>query len=226
MNTEHQSNRKGKDFFKVLFSFLSFCFFFVSVSVMMVTIATGFANIKVMYVVSDSMSPTLNKGDAIFVSTQPNTVAVGDVVAYRAEWLDNSMVTHRVVEKDGGNITTKGDSNVNPDPVFDESKIFGEVLGTFPKGGILFNTVSIWVGVIAGFVFSIISDLLRYKPKRPLKKSIFSRKTSMESHHYGSIEESLEEDSKQLQKDRHGELKKACVKAENETFEAESEKDA
>ena len=68
-----------------------------------------------------SMDPVLDKGaHAIhIVPNDPSEIAVGDIVAYRSEYADGTII-HRIIEKghdeDGLYYILKGDNNPNPDP--------------------------------------------------------------------------------------------------------------
>ena len=66
--------------------------------------------IKPFIVMSGSMSPTVRVGSLAYIDTytDPEKIEVGDIVAYR---MDGMVVTHRVVDIEGKNITTKGDAN-------------------------------------------------------------------------------------------------------------------
>lgn len=73
------------------------------------------------YVVqSDSMSPTIQGGDVVFVErTPPEQIDRGDIITYRRGDGERSLTTHRVVgieERDDGRyFETKGDANEDPD---------------------------------------------------------------------------------------------------------------
>lgn len=96
--------------------------------------------LKSMYVVSDSMVPMYSTGDMIVVSTKDyGALAKGDVVAYTADWLDDKIVTHRIVSIDENTLITKGDANVSVDPTGSPSSIVGEVVGVIPYVGYFIN---------------------------------------------------------------------------------------
>ena len=86
---------------------------------------------------TDSMKPTLNKGDYIFVEEcDPESLEVGDVVTYFTLIQDNRAVnTHRIVDviNDGGVIQyrTQGDNKeTNPEP--DELLLApGDIIGRY-----------------------------------------------------------------------------------------------
>jgi signal peptidase len=67
---------------------------------------------KVVGVVGDSMSPTIEMGDLIFL-TRPEVVEVGDIGVFQ---VDQRAVTHRIIgiSADGGYLT-QGDANPTPD---------------------------------------------------------------------------------------------------------------
>lgn len=84
-----------------------------------------------MYVITDSMVPTIDSGDLIFVKKiTPTDIAVDDIIAFfDPESMKDTMIIHRVKEisTDGdGNLTfrTKGDAN----NVYDTFIITGENL--------------------------------------------------------------------------------------------------
>lgn len=73
-------------------------------------------------VVSESMEPTLHRGDLIIVDHNVENLQVGDIIVYHAIWTSQPEdVVHRIVQKQqkGANITyrTKGDNHItNPGP--------------------------------------------------------------------------------------------------------------
>jgi signal peptidase I len=85
---------------------------------------------KLMVVLSGSMTPIMLPGDVIVVApVQPESIGVGDIVAFRVpDAGDRIVVTHRVIEKDPirREFTTKGDANnaVDGRPV-----PYGDVVG-------------------------------------------------------------------------------------------------
>ena len=94
-----------------------------TVIVVLVVIAAVFlmgarlVGLQVYNVVSDSMRPTYNKGDLLYVkAVDPDSVRVGDPITFVLN--ENLVVaTHRVVAVDGENrtFTTKGDANESND---------------------------------------------------------------------------------------------------------------
>ena len=71
-------------------------------------------------VVSGSMEPVMYRGDIVVVDQNPSSVQVGDIVVYKATWV-NEDVIHRVKEiyktSNGSTyLITKGDNNQAADP--------------------------------------------------------------------------------------------------------------
>ena len=71
-------------------------------------------------VVSGSMEPVMYRGDIVVVDQNPSSVQVGDIVVYKATWV-NEDVIHRVKEiykTSNGSmyLITKGDNNPVADP--------------------------------------------------------------------------------------------------------------
>ena len=76
---------------------------------------------------SQSMWPTLRKGDLIFLQgvDKPEDLQVGDIIAFQHP---KGMTVHRVVEIGGDLITTKGDANPAEDTPIRFDMVVGRVL--------------------------------------------------------------------------------------------------
>ncbi len=69
----------------------------------------------IVAVASDSMVPTLNRGDVLFVRGEEN-INVGDIIVYRSP-VGNIPIIHRVIKViDKETYITKGDANPTSDP--------------------------------------------------------------------------------------------------------------
>ncbi|MFQ6050254.1 MAG: signal peptidase I [Candidatus Hydrothermarchaeota archaeon] len=69
----------------------------------------------IVAVASDSMVPTLNRGDVLFVKGGED-INEGDIIVYRSP-VGNIPIIHRVIKvKDNQTYITKGDANPAPDP--------------------------------------------------------------------------------------------------------------
>jgi signal peptidase len=94
----------------------------VLLAVVAALIAAWLAGWKLQAVETGSMDPALPTGSlAVVVPTRPETVEVGDVIAYR-EPADGRRVLHRVIgvtTSHTGEVffETRGDANATPDPL-------------------------------------------------------------------------------------------------------------
>ncbi|MEM5804428.1 MAG: signal peptidase I [Candidatus Aenigmatarchaeota archaeon] len=88
----------------------------------------------VVAVFSNSMVPTYNKGDLIFVQGV-DRVAVGDIIVFESG-VYRYPIIHRAIAVDNGVITTQGDNNVSPDPwKTDISEVHGKAVLQIPLLG-------------------------------------------------------------------------------------------
>ena len=78
--------------------------------------------IGVLEIQSGSMETELSVGDIIIVKECEN-YEVNDIVTYKVN--DNYLVTHRIIERNGNNFVTKGDSN----NVADNEKVSKDKIG-------------------------------------------------------------------------------------------------
>lgn len=94
------------------------------------------AGLRVFTVITESMVPKYNIGDAIFtVSVDPSEIKIGDDITYLGEQesFKNKIVTHRVIniEKNENGLyefETKGLANDEKDPKINQTQIYGKVL--------------------------------------------------------------------------------------------------
>lgn len=68
---------------------------------------------RLYVVLTDSMSPTLQAGDAILIQPVSTPPEIGSIVSYD---IQGKLITHRVVDIEGNTLTTKGDANQESDP--------------------------------------------------------------------------------------------------------------
>lgn len=71
--------------------------------------------VRLLIVKSNSMYPTLQKGDFILIRRN-NDYKKGDIITYDYE--SNYLVTHRIIEKNNNFFITKGDNNNSEDDKF------------------------------------------------------------------------------------------------------------
>ena len=107
-----------------------------------------------MVVTTESMEPTLNVGDLIYVKgVAPTEIKVGDIVTFKppANYMGGTLVTHRVVEVsyDANEVyfRTKGDNNPSIDPwLIKPSDIIGVQKAALPGVGRVF----LWIRTPSG----------------------------------------------------------------------------
>ncbi len=86
--------------------------------------------IEILKVETGSMRDKINVGDYILIHKQSN-YKVNDIVTYK---INESYITHRIVEIDEDKIITKGDANNVEDSEITKEDIIGKVI---VKGGFL-----------------------------------------------------------------------------------------
>lgn len=114
-----------------------------------------------------SMEPTYHTGDLVLTVRQPG-YAVGEVVSYvvpDGQPGAGGRVIHRIVEADGGTVTTRGDNNAAADPwTFTPSDITGRAVLQLPGVGLLWSP-AVFPFLIAIVIGALVTMLLW--PSRP-----------------------------------------------------------
>lgn len=116
-----------------------------------------------MSVLSDSMSPTFNRGDLIIIKAcDPDTLQVNDVICFHTI-IENeyALNTHRIIEinSEGGyrRFTTKGDNNMLEDQrVIIDGDIVGKYTGRVPLIGYVMNFLSSSIGFLVVIVLPLL----------------------------------------------------------------------
>jgi signal peptidase len=92
-------------------------------------------------VVSNSMVPTFERGDLIFVKgvDSISDIKIHDIIVYQDS--TGREIVHRVVNIQDNIITTRGDHNPNDDPPFPFDRVRGKVLFWIPRIGY----ISLWI---------------------------------------------------------------------------------
>ncbi len=93
---------------------------------------TNFFGYTVFEVKTGSMAKTLNVYDVILVKITKD-VKENDIITFKK---DNELITHRIMEIDGEEITTKGDANNTEDEKITKEAVIGKVVSVFPRVGI------------------------------------------------------------------------------------------
>lgn len=85
----------------------------------------NFLGMRALIISSGSMEPELMIGDVIIIK-QDDDYNVGDIITFND---NNSLVTHRIVKKDGSQFVTKGDNNNTQDrEIVNYTDIQGKVI--------------------------------------------------------------------------------------------------
>ena len=86
---------------------------------------TKIGGYSVLIVNSGSMEPQLKIGDIILIK-ECKEYESGDIITYNVN--NSYLVTHRIVEKEGNYVITKGDSNNTKDEKVNKNNIEGKVI--------------------------------------------------------------------------------------------------
>ena len=113
--------------FKITFDII---FIFLIIILCLYFILRILGIVKIYEVKTGSMEDEIHVGDYILI-IKKNNYKVGDIVTYTKE---DYYVTHRIVEKNGNKVITKGDANNVADEEISVSNIVGKVIY---YGGIL-----------------------------------------------------------------------------------------
>ena len=132
-----------REIFRVIAAIVKFILWIIVIGLLAITLTQRLTNneksiagFRLFSVVTKSMVPEYNVGDAIFVKhTEPEKLEVGDDVSYLGKEgsFKDKVITHRIIKKEKnkeGTYTfqTKGIANEAPDPEINESQIYGKVI--------------------------------------------------------------------------------------------------
>ncbi len=109
---------------------------------------------SVFSVATGSMEPVIKQNDVILVKSQ-SEYDVEDIVTFKS---DNAYITHRIINKIGDSIVTKGDANNAKDVAITKNDIVGKVIHIYSNLGVwqkVFTTPKI---IIMIFVTLILFD--------------------------------------------------------------------
>ena len=109
-------------------------------------------------IISGSMEPELPVGSVCLVDCQQKEPEVGDIISYKAQ---DTIITHRVIEKTDGGYITKGDSNSVADPgIVKPKQIFGTCIYSVPKIGYAVMFMRTLKGIVLTIIGVICFGLL------------------------------------------------------------------
>lgn len=89
------------------------------------------SNYSLAVVMSDSMTPVLNKYDLIVIKKQKK-YKEADIVAY---YENKNIIVHRIISKGDNYVITKGDANKVDDNKIESAKLKGKVVRNFNDAG-------------------------------------------------------------------------------------------
>ena len=128
----------------------------------------NFFNYTFFEVASDSMAPTITTNDLIIVKLTKE-IKEDDIITFVK---DDSLITHRVISKDGNSYLTKGDANNEFDDRVVEDNVVGKVVKILPNASVWFKVITtpkvIVLICITLFLFSL---AFSYQGKKKLSKN-------------------------------------------------------
>ncbi len=127
-------------------------------------------------VLSGSMEPTLSVNDVIIV-LESESYNIDDIVVY-----DNGkeLIVHKIIEKNGDTLTTKGDANnVSDEPISTEA-VKGKVVFSIPNVGVVIKALRSPVGAIVIILTAVL-----------LTEGSFRRKKESDENRIEEIKEEI-----------------------------------
>ena len=109
---------------------------------------------SVLEVVSGSMKPTINVSDLIVINTNDKDYKKDDIVTFKD--VNNSFVTHRIIDITKKGYITKGDANKSADLEYiNKEKIVGKYVFKINKLGTFVDAIKSPIVLILIFVIGI-----------------------------------------------------------------------
>lgn len=106
---------------------------------------------RLLGVQSDSMAPTIRRGDAVLVRNAYQHIRPGDIISYTPPGSGGVINTHRVVSVDprAGRLTTKGDNEPYEDVSVDLAAVKGVAASNLPLVGLVADFLRRPLGLVA-----------------------------------------------------------------------------
>lgn len=142
----------------ILILILSFNIFnFISIKVLGNELPTinGYAYLEV---ISGSMEPKISIGDIIIIDTKVNNYKVKDIVTFKD--INDSFVTHRIIEIKEDEIITQGDANNTIDDPITDEQIVGRYICKLEGIGALMKSFRSPLTLVMILIIGIISCVL------------------------------------------------------------------
>ncbi len=129
----------------------------------------SFFGYTVFDVATGSMSGAIEINDIIVVKITDD-YEVGDIITYHS---GNDFITHRLIEKVGDVLVTKGDSNNTADNPIDKDLVLGKVVKVLPQFGVWRKVLLTPKVLISVFItLMLFSFAFSYKPKKKNKVKV------------------------------------------------------
>lgn len=113
-------------------------------------------------VLSGSMEPELSVDDLVIIK-KTQDVSLNDVIVYQS---GNSLVIHRVIEKNGDMLVTKGDANNTSDDPITLSDVKGKLVFAIPFIGIVTHITRSPIAVICIIILALLLMELGYSREK------------------------------------------------------------
>ena len=134
--------------------------FALAILLMVAAVLTYFAphlGWRVDAVLSGSMEPQLKVGSVVVICpVEPETIAVGDIIAFHPMGVDETMVSHRVMGIEEGTplyFRTRGDANEDADPsAVPAQNVVGKIRFHIPYLGYITQFVKTPLGFVLALV--------------------------------------------------------------------------
>lgn len=138
-------------------------------------------------VASGSMSPSIKTNDIVIVKVGDN-YEKGDIITYIS---NEDFVTHRVIEVDNNDVTTKGDANNTKDKPISKNNVIGRVKYILPQAGIwknVFMTPKVLISIVITLILFSFTLSYNNKTKRIKLKKQRERREKQKNNSISSID--------------------------------------
>ena len=198
------------------------CLFVVFIMTKMAGQPIFIAGKTTMWVMTESMSPTISPKTYILVEkATADDVEVGDIVVFVSTdpRIAGQNHPHRIIEKNGDKIVTKGDHNSADDGAYSAQadKIVGRYVKTLPVMTFLGRMVMSPVGFVVVMILFVLTTVLCVLPN--VKEALEEKKKEDEEAKQKEMERLVREEVERMEKEgvQVSDLKK--IQAEGEKKE-------
>lgn len=144
-------------------------------------------------VLSGSMEPAISVNDLLIIQ-KCDKFETGDIITFVDS--SNDLVTHRIIEINGDEITTKGDANNVCDKPFNIERVKGKVIAIIPKIGYIITFIQNPFFVVCIIIITFILMERSYsKEKKKKDLSIEQIKAEIEALKNETEQKSISDDT-------------------------------